>query len=70
MIKIKGYSNYFYKDSKIYKKAVKVKCKLVKWQYRKMIEIKKIQNNGVFGYFLVKNGKRKWINENKIRLLT
>jgi len=44
----------------MYRKAMKVKDKLCKFKYLPEREIKRVFKDGVEGYFLVRNGKRKF----------
>jgi len=65
---ISGFKNYIIINKIMYRKPYKVRLNdKRKWQYRNKREIKKVYNNGIEGYMLVKNKKRKFYSLNFLR---
>ena len=65
--KLIGFKNYIIKDKIMYRNAYKTKDKLCKWKYISEREIKISFKNGIYGYYLVKNGKTKFYPLTKLR---
>ena len=64
---ISGFCNYYIKDKILYRKAYKAKSKSCMWQYREERKINRAIKGGIEGYFLVKNGKRKFYSLKKLK---
>lgn len=64
---IKGFPEYEIVEKILYRKSYKTKSKTTKWQYRNKRVIQKTINNGIEGYILVKNKKRKWYSLSNLR---
>lgn len=62
-----GFKNYIIKDKIMYRKAHKVKDKLCKFRYISERKIKIVKENDIEGYYLVRNGKRKFYSLVKLR---
>ena len=69
VFEIKGFKEYEIVDKVLYRKKYKTRSKSTKWQYRERRRIEITKNNGVDGYMLVQNGKRKWHSLTKLRNL-
>ena len=57
---ISGFNDYVIEDKILYRKAYKIKMSNGNFQYRQKRKIERIFNNGIEGYMLSKNGKRKF----------
>lgn len=64
---IKGFPEYEIIDKILYRRAYKTKSISTKWQYRDKRKINITLNNGIEGYILVKNAKRKWYSLANLR---
>ena len=65
--KISGFNEYEIVDKILYRKAYKTRSVSCVWQYRKRRIIARIFNNGIEGYKLEKNGKRKFYSLEHLR---
>lgn len=55
-----GFNSYVVIDKVLYRMIYKTKSKSCFWQYRQQREIKRTFKDEIEGYWLVKNGKRKF----------
>jgi hypothetical protein len=62
-----GFNDYIIKDKILYKKSYICKSKLCELQFRKERKIKRIFNNGIEGYILTRNGKRKFYSLKRLK---
>ena len=62
-----GFKEYYIKDKILYRKSYKVKDKLCLFKYISEREIKRTIKDGQVGYYLVKNGKRKFYSLKKLK---
>lgn len=67
MYKIKGFSEYEIIDKILYRKAFCTKSKSCNYQFRTKRKINISRNNGIDGFILVKNKKRKWYSLTNLR---
>lgn len=67
IFKLIGFENYIIKDKIMYRKAYKTKDKLCKFKYIEEREIKRSFKNGVEGYYLIYNRKRKFYPLTKLK---
>ena len=58
--KLIGFNDYIIKDKILYRKSYQTKSKTYQWQFRTEREIKRVFNNGIEGYILTRDGKRKF----------
>ena len=66
MYYLKDFSGYEIIDKIMFRKAFCTESKSCKFQYKAKREINITMNNGIEGYILVKNGKRKWYSLSKL----
>ncbi len=64
---ISGFSQYFFKDKELYRKEYTVKMSNKNYQYRAERKIKRSFNNGIEGYILHRNGKRKFYSLTRLK---
>jgi len=62
-----GFKNYIIEDKILYRAAYKTESVSCKWQYRSKRKINKTFKDGAEGYWLVKNGKRKFYLLTKLK---
>jgi len=67
VFKIKGFTEYEIVDKILYRKGYKTKDRIKKWQYRNKRKINITTNNGIPGYILNRNNKRKWYSQISLR---
>ena len=65
--KLIGFKNYIIKDKILYRLSYIVKDKKVKFKYISERQIKRTYKNNVEGYYLVRNGKRKFYPLKKLK---
>ena len=63
---LEGFPQYEFRNKKLFRKSYRT-GKRGKWQYRVEREIIKSEKDGVEGFWLVKNRKRKFYPLNKLR---
>jgi len=64
---ISGFSEYYIKNKIMYRKSYKVKMSNGNWQYRAERIITRTNNNGIIGYILTRNNKRKFYSIERLR---
>ena len=64
---LSGFKEYFIRDKILYRKAYEVKDKLCGYKYISEREIKRTKKDGQIGYYLVRNGKRKFHSLKKLK---
>ena len=57
---LSGFKDYYFENKILFRKSYKTKSISCKWQYRGKREIKQAEKNGIKGYWLTRNGKRKF----------
>jgi len=62
-----GFSQYIIKDKIMYRNSYKVKDKLCKFKYISERVITRTIKDGVVGYYLIKNNKRKFYSLSILR---
>jgi len=65
--KIKGFPEYEIIEKQLFRKSYKTKSQTSTFQYRQKRAINITINNGIKGYILVKNKKRKWYSLENLR---
>jgi len=65
--KLIGFNNYIIINKILYRLAYKNKHSIYQFQYRNKRKIKRTFKNGVEGYFLVRNRKRKFYSLKKLK---
>lgn len=64
---ISGFSNYLIRNKILYRKSYKVRMRNNNWQYRAERKINRVKNNGIEGYILYKDNKRKFYSLERLR---
>ena len=67
VFKLHGFTQYVIIDKIMYKKAKRVKDERYTYKYLDRLKIKKTLKDNQIGYYLVKNGKRKFYSLKKLR---
>jgi hypothetical protein len=62
-----GFKDYVIIDKILYRRAYKIKDSKCLFKYLSQRKIKQTQKDNQIGYFLVKNGKRKFYSLKKLR---